>query len=126
LAKKKRKKKKKKAARKTAKKAKKARRAQRAARKKRVQEGKAPSPPRHRRAPRVKPIEGPFQLMLPLQMPLALGAAAFAERPFPMGHVSTGRASDDETLLEPREPRPAAGGEQAQLFGAAPLFAEEA
>jgi hypothetical protein len=48
---------------------------------------------------RIKARTGPVQLLLPLQMPLALGAEAFAERPAPAPVVD-----DDDAPVAPQRP----------------------
>jgi hypothetical protein len=65
-------------------------------------------PARRRRAPRFKPIEGPFQIGLPLQMPLALGHEAFAEKAPPPAPEP-----DEVVHVEPVAP----AVEQVSLFG---------
>ncbi len=64
---------------------------------------------RPRRAPRIKKRRGPIQLLLPLQMPLALGVSAFAERPAPPGSSPPG-------ALEDPAPPAAPLGEQRALW----------
>lgn len=75
----------------------------------------APKPARRRRA-RVKVIKGPRQLGLPLQMPLALGVEAFAERPIaPQPPEPSGPSGPSEPSgPDARGESPA--GEQATLF----------
>jgi hypothetical protein len=62
---------------------------------------------RKARALRVKPRKGPLQIALPLQMPLALGVEAFAERAVPVVDAPPNPAD-----AKPSEPV----GEQETLF----------
>jgi hypothetical protein len=61
-------------------------------------------------APRVRPRTGPVQMGLPLQMPLALGREAFAERPVPVDPAAPDAPGGADDGAGP------APAEQAPLF----------